>query len=107
MATAVGALDDAIKEYLVYRGFTNTLKQFETEKKDDKDKNFRVSNLTSITALTVQGAMLTCVAAKNLSAVCVHTYKHYTPYRSVELWITCFNASVALTLVLSSSSGST
>ena len=47
MATAVGALDDAIKEYLVYRGFTNTLKQFETEKKDDKDKNFRVSKLTS------------------------------------------------------------
>ena len=43
MATAVGALDDAIKEYLVYRGFTNTLKQFESEKKDDKDKNFRVS----------------------------------------------------------------
>lgn len=43
MATAVGALDDAIKEYLVYRGFTNTLKLFETEKKDDKDKNFRVS----------------------------------------------------------------
>lgn len=44
MATAVGALDDAIKEYLVFRGFTNTLKQFEAEKKDDKDKNFRVSN---------------------------------------------------------------
>ena len=43
MATAIGALDDAIREYLVYRGFTNTLKQFETEKKDDKDKNFRVS----------------------------------------------------------------
>lgn len=42
MATAIGALDDAIKEYLVFRGFTNTLKQFESEKKDDKDKNFRV-----------------------------------------------------------------
>lgn len=42
MASAAGALDEAVKEYLVYRGFTNTLKQFELEKKDDKDKGFRV-----------------------------------------------------------------
>ena len=51
MATAVGALDDAIREYLVYRGFTNTLKQFETEKRDDKDKNFRVSKLACVAVL--------------------------------------------------------
>ena len=51
MATAVGALDDAIKEYLVYRGFTNTLKQFESEKKDDKDKNFRVCKPQSLLIL--------------------------------------------------------
>ena len=42
MAAAVGALDEAIKEYLLYRGFTQTLKQLELEKKDDKDKGFRV-----------------------------------------------------------------
>lgn len=43
MAAAVGALDEGIKEYLLYRGFTQTLRQFELEKKDDKDKGFRVS----------------------------------------------------------------
>ena len=42
MAAAVGALDETIKEYLLYRGFTLTLKHFEQEKKDDKDKGFRV-----------------------------------------------------------------
>ena len=44
MTSATGALDEAVKEYLVYRGFTSTLKQFELEKKDDKDKGFRVSS---------------------------------------------------------------
>lgn len=42
MASAVSALDEAVKEYLVYRGFTSTLKHFELEKKEDKDKGFRV-----------------------------------------------------------------
>ena len=39
---AVGGLDEAIKEYLLYRGFTQSLKWFEQERKDDKDKGFRV-----------------------------------------------------------------
>ena len=51
MASAAGALDEAVKEYLVYRGFTNTLRQFELEKKDDKDKGFRVSWLCRIAGL--------------------------------------------------------
>lgn len=42
MAAAVGGLDEAIKEYLLYRGFTQSLKCFEQERKDDKDKGFRV-----------------------------------------------------------------
>ena len=40
MAFAVGALDEAIKEYLLYRGFTQSLKFFEVERRDDKDKGF-------------------------------------------------------------------
>ena len=40
MAFAVGALDDAIKEYLLFRGFTQTLKLFEIERRDDRDKGF-------------------------------------------------------------------
>ena len=43
MAAAVGPLDEVIKEYLVFRGFTNTLKYFDLERKDDKDKGFKVS----------------------------------------------------------------
>lgn len=43
MASAAGVLDEAVKEYLVYRGFTSTLRYFELEKRDDKDKGFKVS----------------------------------------------------------------
>lgn len=43
MAGGITALDEAIREYLFFRGFTNTLKQFETEKKEDKDKELNVS----------------------------------------------------------------
>lgn len=42
MAAAVPMLDDIIKEYLVFRGFSNTLKSFESDLKADKDKSFRV-----------------------------------------------------------------
>lgn len=42
MAAAVPMLDDVIKEYLVFRGFSNTLKSFESDLKADKDKSFKV-----------------------------------------------------------------
>lgn len=45
MAAAVKALDEIIKEYLLFRGFTNTLKTFEAELKLDKDKSFRVNKI--------------------------------------------------------------
>ena len=45
MAAAVQALDEIIKEYLLFRGFASTLKAFEGELKLDKDKSFRVSIL--------------------------------------------------------------
>ena len=35
-------VDELIREYLLYRCFSNTLKVFETELKLDKDKGFRV-----------------------------------------------------------------
>jgi hypothetical protein len=43
MAAAVQVVDEIIKEYLLFRGFANTLKAFEAELKLDKDKSFRVS----------------------------------------------------------------
>jgi hypothetical protein len=35
-------IDELTREYLLYRGFCNTLKAFDTELKADKDKGFRV-----------------------------------------------------------------
>lgn len=42
MATATIALDEAIKEYLLFRGFTDTLKSFEEDKRNVKDKGYEV-----------------------------------------------------------------
>ena len=42
MAGGITALDEAIREYLFFRGFVNTLKQFETERKEDRDKELNV-----------------------------------------------------------------
>ena len=42
MATATVALDEAIKEYLLFRGFTETLRSFEEDKKYAKDKDYKV-----------------------------------------------------------------
>lgn len=36
-------VDDQVKEYLLFRGFSQTLKTFENDLKIDKDKGFRVS----------------------------------------------------------------
>lgn len=36
-------MDELIREYLLYRGFSGTLKAFDSELKVDKDKSFRVS----------------------------------------------------------------
>jgi len=43
MTSGITALDEAIREYLFFRGFVNTLKQFEIEKREDKDKELNVS----------------------------------------------------------------
>lgn len=45
MAADVPMLDDVIKEYLIFRGFSGTLKSFESDLKADKDKSFRVSSV--------------------------------------------------------------
>lgn len=37
-------LDDLVREYLLFKGFTITLKSFDAELKVDKDRGFRVCN---------------------------------------------------------------
>uniref|UniRef100_A0A8C7ZNN0 WD repeat-containing protein 91 n=1 Tax=Oryzias sinensis TaxID=183150 RepID=A0A8C7ZNN0_9TELE len=45
MASAVERTDEHVREYLIYRGFTNTLKHLDHEIKADKEKGFRVDKM--------------------------------------------------------------
>jgi hypothetical protein len=45
-------IDELVREYLLFRGFTLTLKSFDNELKIDKDKGFRVSIFTKIIFLS-------------------------------------------------------
>uniref|UniRef100_A0A3Q2Z519 WD repeat-containing protein 91 n=1 Tax=Hippocampus comes TaxID=109280 RepID=A0A3Q2Z519_HIPCM len=45
MGSAVERTDEHVREYLLYRGFTNTLKNLDSEIKADKDKGFRVDKI--------------------------------------------------------------
>ncbi len=42
MGSAVERTDEHVREYLIYRGFTSTLKHLDGEIKADKEKGFRV-----------------------------------------------------------------
>ena len=42
MAEAVERTDELVREYLLFRGFTHTLRQLDAESKADKEKGFRV-----------------------------------------------------------------
>jgi len=46
MAIVASALDTLIKEYLIFRGFTGTLKNFELDLKNDRTKSFKVINIS-------------------------------------------------------------
>lgn len=38
-------VDELVREYLLYRGFTSTVKAFDNDLKADKDKGFRVDKI--------------------------------------------------------------
>lgn len=42
MGSAVERTDEHVREYLIYRGFTSSLKHLDSEIKADKEKGFRV-----------------------------------------------------------------
>ncbi|TNN38396.1 WD repeat-containing protein 91 [Liparis tanakae] len=42
MGSAVERTDEHVREYLIYRGFTSTLKHLDTDIKADKEKGFRL-----------------------------------------------------------------
>uniref|UniRef100_A0A8C9ZM30 WD repeat-containing protein 91 n=1 Tax=Sander lucioperca TaxID=283035 RepID=A0A8C9ZM30_SANLU len=45
MGSAVERTDEHVREYLMYRGFTSTMKHLDTEIKADKEKGFRVDKI--------------------------------------------------------------
>lgn len=45
MGSAVERTDEHVREYLIYRGFTSTLKHLDSEIKADKEKGFRVDKI--------------------------------------------------------------
>lgn len=61
MASAVERTDDLVREYLIYRGFTSTLKYLDSEIKADKEKGFRVSLCVQIHAFTCSDLQKSCV----------------------------------------------
>uniref|UniRef100_A0AAR2JE40 WD repeat-containing protein 91 n=1 Tax=Pygocentrus nattereri TaxID=42514 RepID=A0AAR2JE40_PYGNA len=55
MASAVERTDDVVREYLIYRGFTSTLKHLDVEIKADKEKGFRVDKIIDQLQQFIQG----------------------------------------------------
>ena len=41
--SCIQQMDELVKEYLIFRGFTGTVRSFDVDLKSDKDKAFRVS----------------------------------------------------------------
>jgi len=53
-------IDELIREYLLFRGFTNALKWFDFDSKLDKDKGFRVSELCHLLKVSRSFLLFVC-----------------------------------------------
>ena len=51
-------LDELVREYFVFRGFTGTLKAFDTDLKNEKEKGFRIEKIIDRKNFGLK--MLTC-----------------------------------------------
>ncbi|KAM4634162.1 WD repeat-containing protein 91-like [Polymixia lowei] len=59
MASAVERTDQHVREYLLYHGFTSTLKHLDNDMKSDKEKGFRVDKVIDQLLQSVQSFDLT------------------------------------------------
>lgn len=81
-ATATLAADELIKEYLLFRGFTEALRAFESEARQDKDRGFRVRRRGRAAAAVAAVAARSCSPAlhparhRRASACCWLTRRH-------------------------------
>lgn len=57
----MNAVDSLVKEFLIYRGFTNTLKQLDNELKADKDRSFRADKIVDY--------IVQCIATQDLQSL--------------------------------------
>ncbi|KAG0353777.1 WD repeat-containing protein 91, partial [Gamsiella multidivaricata] len=62
-------IDELVKEYLLFRGFTSTYKAFEADSKTDKDKGFQAC---IIDAEKIIEELFAAIAAMDLSALLEH-----------------------------------
>jgi WD40 repeat protein len=60
-AEAVAYVDKLIEEYLLFRGFTQSLKTFQNEKKNDKTKGYKVQKIVSTLLSNIQSLNITAV----------------------------------------------
>lgn len=65
MAGAATAVEELIREYLLYRGFVQTLRTFEQERKEDKDKGLKVKTSRCMCVICTQvfPKALTCTTS--------------------------------------------
>ncbi len=69
MGSAVERTDEHVREYLIYRGFTHTLKHLDNDIKADKEKGFRVQSENMNEYITVRGTFLTVLVLNLLKDV--------------------------------------
>ena len=62
MAAAATAVEELVREYLLYRGFMQTLRTFEQERKEDKDKGLKVNTYICILGACLEHEPGKCVA---------------------------------------------
>jgi len=58
MASTSGRVDEFVKDYLLYRGLSSTLKALDIELKNEKEKGFRVYSLDSILSFRIAFAWI-------------------------------------------------
>lgn len=76
----VAYIDSMLREYLVFRGYSNTLKALDVEQRNEKDQHFRAERLIEHFNAAVQSSDLKALRAlwlhleNNLFSKLDHTY---------------------------------
>ncbi|PIK55449.1 putative WD repeat-containing protein 91 [Apostichopus japonicus] len=89
MVESVERMDEMVKDYLLFRGMTNTFKAFETDLKNDKDRSFRADKIKEQILQYIQ--MYDLIGLRSLwkhlerRIFCHLEHSHYTNVRRIEV----------------------